>query len=119
MTVQEKGRWGEQAAAAYLRRKGYRIVARNFRARCGEIDLIAEDKRFLVFVEVKLRQDARFAAAREFVTWSKQQKLMRTAHCWLAEHPSEKQPRFDVVEVYGAEGNVAQICHLEGAFEEG
>ena len=61
------GRWGEETAAAYLRRRHYTIVAANYRCRLGEIDLIAENRDYLVFVEVKLRKSAAFAEALEFV----------------------------------------------------
>ena len=57
------GRWGEETAAAYLRRRHYTIVAANYRCRLGEIDLIAESRDYLVFVEVKLRKSAAFAEA--------------------------------------------------------
>ena len=61
------GPWGEAQAADYLRRKGYTLVAANYRCRFGEIDLIVRNRRYLVFVEVKLRKSAGFAQAREFV----------------------------------------------------
>lgn len=118
MKTRELGRYGEEQAAKYLRRKGYRIVETNYSCRAGEIDLIACDRKYVVFVEVKLRKDDRFAAAREFVTAAKQRRILTTASLWLAAHESELQPRFDVVEVYapqGAEGRV-EIRHIEDAF---
>lgn len=113
-----KGAWGERAARAYLEREGYRIVETNFRTRFGEIDIIATHGEYIVFVEVKTRKNARFAAAREFVTTAKQQRITATAALWLRQHPSDLQPRFDVIEVYGEEGmpNAPRICHLENAF---
>ena len=57
-----KGAWGEECAAAYLRRRGYRILARNYSCRFGEIDIIAADRHYVVFVEVKLRASDRFVA---------------------------------------------------------
>ena len=71
------GPWGEAAAAAYLRKKGFRIEAMNYRTRLGEIDIIAADRRYLIFCEVKLRKSADFAAAREFVDSRKQQRPPR------------------------------------------
>ena len=112
------GRWGEERAAEYLQEKRYRIVAKNFSCRFGEIDLIAENRAYVAFVEVKLRKNAVFAQAREFVTASKQQKLIATAQFWLTRHPTDKQPRFDVIEIYaphGAAGDI-QINHIENAF---
>ena len=112
----ELGRWGEDRAAEYLRRKGYRIVERNYAGRFGEIDIIARDRRFVIFAEVKLRKNADFAQAREFVTPAKQRRIGLTARYWLMCHPTELQPRFDVVEVYAQEGRVREINHIENAF---
>ena len=122
------GRWGEETAAAYLRRRHYTIVAANYRCRLGEIDLIAENRCCLVFVElgcfvfveVKLRKSAAFAEALEFVDRHKQERIRRTAELYLCEHPEQtKQPRFDVIEVYapfGTETKRPEIRHLEDAF---
>lgn len=113
------GPWGEQLAAEYLRRKRYRIVTANFRSRFGEIDLVAENREYLVFVEVKLRKNANFAQAREFVDWRKQRRLRSTAEYYLMCHPTRLQPRFDVIEIYAPEGMETrrpEIHHLEDAF---
>ena len=113
------GRWGESKAAAYLRRRLYRIVERNYTTRFGEIDLIAQKGRYLVFAEVKLRNSDAFAAPREFVTDAKQERLRRTAELWLAGHPTDLQPRFDVIEIYAPQGmqtRFPRICHLQNAF---
>ena len=114
------GRWGEAEAAAYLRKRGYTILAANYHSRFGEIDLIAEDRDFLVFVEVKLRKSADFAEAREFVDRKKQERLKQTALLYLAQHESAaKQPRFDVIEIYAPQGTATKrpaIYHLEDAF---
>ena len=110
------GRWGEQAAARFLEQKGYRVTGMNFACRFGEIDIIAEDRRYLAFVEVKLRKNAAHGQAREFVTPAKQRRIILAAELYLAAHPTRKQPRFDVVEVYGAEGRIDSICHIEDAF---
>ncbi|NLH00472.1 MAG: YraN family protein, partial [Clostridiales bacterium] len=73
------GRFGEQQAAEYLKKKGYRIIGLNYFCRFGEIDVIAADKKYIVFVEVKLRKSDKFAQAKEFVTKSKQEKLIKAA----------------------------------------
>ena len=65
--IKATGRWGEEQAARYLKRKGYRVLCRNYTCRFGEIDIIASYRNYLVFVEVKTRKDASFAQAREFV----------------------------------------------------
>ena len=118
MTAGEnRGRFGEEQAARYLQRRGYRIEARNFRCRFGEIDIIARRGRYLVFVEVKQRQDRRFAEAREYVTGRKQARILAAARLYLAQNETDLQPRFDVIEVYGGEGERTKIVHLENAFE--
>ena len=103
-----------------MKRKRYRLIAQNYRVRGGEIDLIAEHRGFLVFVEVKTRQDASHGEAREFVNYRKQERLRLAAAHWLMTHETEKQPRFDVIEVYAPEGTATKrpvILHLENAFE--
>jgi putative endonuclease len=113
------GAWGEALAAEYLRKKRYTLVATGYRCRYGEIDLIVQNRRYLVFVEVKLRRSDRFAEAREFVDIHKQERLRSTASLYLDEFPTELQPRFDVIEVYAPDGTATKrptIIHLEDAF---
>ena len=98
------GKWGERLVADYLCQKGWRIRETNYRCRMGEIDLIAENRNYLAFVEVKLRKGSKFGQAGEAVTFSKQEKLRVTAELYLSEHPTKLQPRFDVAEVYAPQG---------------
>ena len=114
--MNEKGVWGETQAAAYLEKQGYQIIARNYRTRFGEIDIIAQNESYLVFAEVKARRSAAFAEAREFVTKAKQNRLQLTAESWLSLHETTKQPRFDVIEVYGEEGGASKIHQIQNAF---
>ena len=119
MEKRELGNFGEERAARYLRRRGYRIVERNFRCRQGEIDIIAEKRGYLVFVEVKLRKDERFAEAREFVNAAKQRRILSAAQLYLSAHPDwDLQPRFDVLEIYAPQGERGRlrIHHIEDAF---
>lgn len=114
------GAWGEALAAEYLRKKRYKILAAGYRSRFGEIDLIVQDKKYLVFVEVKLRKSADFAQAMEYVDRKKQDKLRMTASLFLSENPTKLQPRFDVIEVYAPEGTATahpKIQHMEDAFQ--
>lgn len=114
------GAWGEAVAAEYLRSKRYKILAAGFHSRFGEIDLIAQDKKFLVFVEVKLRKSADFARAMEYVDRRKQDRIRVTASLYLSEHPTKLQPRFDVIEIYAPEGTQTlhpEINHMEDAFQ--
>ena len=113
------GAWGEALAAQYLQKKRYEILAAGYRCRFGEIDLIVANKKYLVFVEVKLRKDNRFADAAAFVDYHKQNRLRTTAEIYLSQYPTDLQPRFDVIEIYAPEGIDTKkpiIRHLEDAF---
>ena len=113
-----RGTWGERAAAVYLTRLGYTILARGYCSRWGEIDVIASDGTYLAFVEVKTRSSTRMGAPCEAVTPAKQRRIICTAQCWLAAHPTTLQPRLDVIEVYGPEGGPTErIHHIKNAFE--
>ena len=114
------GAWGEALAAEYLRKKRYKILASGYRCRFGEIDLIVSNRSYLVFVEVKLRKSADFAAAREYVDGRKQDRLRATASMYLSQNPTNLPSRFDIIEIYAPEGlNTAhpQINHMEDAFQ--
>lgn len=115
-----RGAWGEALAAEYLRKKRYKILAAGYSCKFGEIDLIAADRKYLVFVEVKLRKSADFAQAMEFVDRRKQDRLRLTASMYLSQNPTELQPRFDVIEIYAPEGTATarpEIRHMEDAFQ--
>ena len=114
------GAWGESLAAEYLQKKRYKVLCSGYRSRFGEIDLIVSNRRYLVFVEVKLRRNDRFASAYEFVDRHKQDRIRTTAEIYLSEHPTELQPRFDVIEIYAPNGTMTAtptIHHIEDAFE--
>lgn len=103
-----------------MQKKRYRIVASNYRSRFGEIDLIACNRKYLVFVEVKLRKSDHFASAFEFVDVKKQNRLRTTAQIYLSEFPTQLQSRFDVIEIYAPEGAETRnpiIHHMEDAFQ--
>lgn len=119
MGTNELGAFGEKKAANYLRLHGYRIVDTNCRYRQGEIDIIAQKRDYIVFVEVKLRKNNSYGEAREFVTPAKQKRVIIAAQLWLQQHETDKQPRFDVIEVYAPEGTNSRkviINHIENAF---
>lgn len=114
------GAWGEALAAEYLRKKHYKIEAAGYHCRFGEIDLIVSDRRFLVFVEVKLRKSGNFARAMEYVDRRKQDRIRVTASMYLSQNPTKLQPRFDVIEIYAPEGTATahpEIRHMEDAFQ--
>ena len=116
------GAIGEVWAARFLRDKGYRILGANYRCRLGEIDIIAADGDYIVFVEVKTRSEDSLYTPREAVTAEKQQKLLKTAALFLKSNRSKLQPRFDVVEVFTKKNDplhIESIDHIQNAFEAG
>jgi putative endonuclease len=114
---QALGRIGEDAAAAMLERAGLSIVERRFRLRRSEIDLIATEGEFVVFVEVKTRSGDGYGAPAESVTPSKRRKIVRGALAFLARRGwLDRLCRFDVVEVEAAGGQVHTVRHIEDAF---
>ena len=123
------GNFGEDAAAKFLKRNGYRILERNYVAKGNEIDIIAKSKDTLIFVEVKTRtlgrgilNESRPAAA---VNYEKQRKIIDTAGWYLASREYSGllkglHIRLDVIEVYvsqnGTKRKTENIVHIEGAF---
>lgn len=128
-TMKERGNVGETAAAKYLTQKGFRVRARNVHLSHYEIDIIAENRDYIVFAEVKSRTvpyltkygETPFAITPAMaVTKDKQRKLITAARMYLGRYPSDKQPRLDVIEVYLQEDfnrfRVLKIHHIENAF---
>jgi len=111
------GREGEQIAESFLKKKGYRMVERNYRCRVGEVDLIALDRRVIVFVEVKARNDGSFGSPLESVHPRKQKRMTKAALFFLTEHKlHHRDARFDVVGISFA-GREPMVEHIENAFE--
>jgi putative endonuclease len=111
------GRAAEAAAARMLERSGYRILTSNFRAKGGELDLVAMDGKALAIVEVRYRASDRFGGAAASITAGKRSRIIRAARALLATNPllAKLPARFDVVEVSGSAD--AFDCHLiRGAF---
>ncbi len=115
------GAEGEDRAAQYLARRGYRIAARNVRAGGVELDLVATRGPVIAFVEVKTRRTSRFGTPEEAVDAAKRARLVRGAAAWLREHArGSRRIRFDVVAVRNcATTNAWQIRHWEAAFDAG
>jgi putative endonuclease len=113
------GEQGEAVAAKYLRRLGYKIVARNERGRLGEIDIVAVDRAAVVFVEVKTRRSHEAGQPSEAITADKQRRLTRTALADLKRFDLLESPaRFDVMAVTWAEGERRPVIeHYKNAFE--
>ena len=111
----EKGNAGEEIAVEHLLKQGYSIRARNWRHQHLEIDIIAEIAQVLVIVEVKLRAGNAFGAPEEFVTKSKQKKLIRAADVYIREHNIDMETRFDIISII--HNNMGtNVDHIAGAF---
>lgn len=113
------GNRGERVAARFLRRRGFRILSRQWWTRWGEFDLIALDRDTIVFVEVKTRRDIRGGHPSEAVNRAKQQRMTRQALVYLKKHGRlDSRARFDVVTLVWPEGaRQPRIDHLPNAFE--
>lgn len=121
MRKQRVGRLGENLACRYLKKKGYKILERNFQKREGEIDILALDKKakMLVFVEVKTRTSGDFGEPQEAVDFFKQRKLLRTAYAYLNEKGIEQDFRVDVVGItLDYPRRSAHLEHFKNAVEE-
>lgn len=119
VTRAELGRSGEAVAEAYLRARRFRIVARNYRCRAGEIDLVARDGEAVVFVEVRSRRGANAGTGLESVTGAKQARVALVAQHYLSRHGLGEAPsRFDVVGIDFAT-DPPVVDHVRGAFEVG
>ena len=113
------GAFGERVAAAHLEAKGYRIRARNFRCREGEIDIVAEDGDCLVFVEVRTRRGDAFGSPAESVTAAKERRLLTVAKAYLQQHNDvPPDQRIDVVAVELSRGRLLAVRHIEGAIAD-
>jgi len=117
MTPYELGEAGEEAALRYLISKKYKILARGFRLFRGEIDIIARDKKMLVFVEVKTRTRENFGLPEEFVNPSKQRQIRKIAQGFLTQNDMEDvECRFDVLALIRTGKNAYEINHIKNAF---
>jgi putative endonuclease len=111
------GKEGERIAEQYLKRKGYKLVERNYRCSAGEVDLIVLDRRVIVFVEVKTRTGHGFGTPLEAVQPRKQRKMMQAAQFFLSQKKlHQRDARFDVVGISWP-GREPVIEHVENAFE--
>jgi len=114
---QKLGQTGESLAAWYLKKNGYKIIEQNYRTPLGEIDIIAREKKIIVFVEVKSRRSVRFGNPKWAVTPQKQRKISRVALQYLkSTRQMNKSARFDVVAV-SSNRDEPQIEIVKNAFE--
>ena len=112
------GQWGEKRCETFLKRKGFKTLARNFRCKTGEIDRVMVDTDgTLVFVEVKTRANEDFGPSESSITSVKKTRILRAARYFLATHQIEDRPlRFDVVTIITGEKGRPQIRHYKNAF---
>ena len=104
------GMKGQKIAEEYLIKQDIKIISYNYRTKYGEIDLIALDGEYIVFIEVKYRSSLKYGSPAESVGFYKQQKIIKTALCYLCEH-EYNDIRFDIIEVLGD-----KINHIKNAF---
>lgn len=120
MNIGEVGIQGEKRVAQFLRQRGFNVIKRNYQCRYGEIDIIAENSEYILFVEVKTRKQNALISGVEAVDGHKQSRLTLSAQDYISKTLCEKQPRFDVAEVTVSEkpdGNVGySLKYIENAF---
>ncbi len=112
MNTRSIGNKGEDIATDYLKKHGYKIVERNYNCTFGEIDIVAKQGAYIVFIEVKSRSSTAFGMPREAVDWHKQQTIIQCSKLWLTTHKLYGSAvRYDVVEVLNG-----QVTVLADAF---
>lgn len=115
----QTGKWGEEMAANLMRKKGYKIVAMNWKLGHLEVDVIAENQDEIVFVEVKTRTSTYGSKrAEEYVDLIKKKRIVAAANGYLKYYKTKKRPRFDIVGIQmdRASGKAIEITHIENAF---
>lgn len=117
MTNAETGKIGEEYVCGYLKEMGYSILARNYRIRGGEIDIIAENGEFIAFVEVKSRRPDSFVSGFEAVGERKKGLIIKTACDYCRKNPTDLQPRFDIAQVTVGNGIVLDIDYIFNAYD--
>lgn len=120
MSTKDIGAAGEKAACKYLKKNGYKVLACNYQCAAGkiigEIDIIAQKDDVVSFVEVKTRKSEEYGLPCEFVTKSKQQRLIKAAYTYIMEHDLNESYSFDVIEVLHNGKKVQTIRHIPHAF---
>ena len=109
----ELGKWGEDLAAAYLERKGYTIVERDWKSGRRDIDIIALDNDVVVFVEVKTRKNRLFGEPEEAIDYRKRQNLQQAINHYVKFRNIRQEIRFDIISVVGTIGTEPDIQHIQ------
>jgi putative endonuclease len=111
----ELGKQGENAALSFLEKKGYKVLGSNWKAGANEIDIIAENDDFIVFVEVKTRSENYLEHPRTAVMASKQKSIIGAANQYIHRYNIDKECRFDIITIIKNNGEF-EIDHIENAF---
>jgi putative endonuclease len=117
MNTVSLGSEGEYLAVEFLKKKNYKILAKNYKTSIGEIDIVAKDGETIVFVEVKTRANDTFGLPFEAVNKGKRRKLKNLALLFLKRHPREAPARFDVISIVQTHDGNKVIEHITDAFE--
>lgn len=117
MKNSDKGKLGEESVCRYLTERGYKISARNYRIKGGEIDIIAENGDYIAFVEVKSRRPDSLVSGFEAVNKRKKGLIIRAASDYCCKHPNMLQPRFDVAQVIIEGDSVLSIDYIINAYD--
>ena len=112
----ELGTWGEEVAVSFLQQKGYTILERDWKSGHRDIDIIAQDRDMIVFIEVKTRRNRLYADPEIAVNYQKIQNLRRAANHFIKYRRIDLIVRFDIITVVGMTGSMPEIDHIEDAF---
>lgn len=110
------GTYGELTAGRYLRENGYTILNANYRCRMGEIDIIAANRKYICFVEVKTRDENTVLKPSDAVNSAKRRRIISTAQFYLSHNKTKLQPRFDVIEVFMKGDKAVKVNFIENAY---
>ena len=116
MKISDLGKKGEKLTVKFLKKNKYKIIETNYKTKAGEIDIIARNKTFLVFTEVKTRTEGQMLEPQFSVDFKKRRKIFKTANLYMQKHKSDLQPRFDISEVIFHQDGKFSINYLENAF---
>lgn len=112
------GKRGEDLAVSYLRKQGYKILEKNYRIKLGEIDIIAEDKDRICFIEVRSKNSQNFCSVEETITKHKQMQVTKAALAYIKKYKlKDRSCRFDVVCIEDVDGSNPDIKLIKNAFE--
>lgn len=116
-TTREIGDEGEELATAYLESKGYTILERNYFFEHAEVDIVAYDESYIIFVEVKTRSSNHFGKPEEYIDDKKIENIYKAAEAWIYERKMDGAPvRFDVISILTQKNEAPDIKHFENAF---